>query len=303
MKILCLHGRGTSGAIFKSQTSSIRARLADLNLDFDFLDGQYPCTPAPGVDLFYPPPYYSYYEESPTNTTTPDSHHKTHTWLASIIAERGPYDLVLAFSQGTALAASMILLHELQAQETEFLDPDPESTGPFKSAIFICGGPSLPLLESIGYYISPHTKSRDLASRSVLSSMADSAAILSRGSSRWSSPGLDFDSPPTHPDPDHDQHPGPRVEEQLPSSFTFNKEAEIRREIAGPVQISIPTVHIYGEKDPRYIAGIQLSEVCVRGKRKVYNHGGGHEIPRFEAVSSAIADLVRWAVWAARAEL
>ncbi|KAI9369884.1 hypothetical protein BJX61DRAFT_517787 [Aspergillus egyptiacus] len=128
--------------------------------------------------------------------------------------------------------------------------------------------------------------------------MANSTAILSRGSARWTPRGLDFSFACTAPDTGLANVYGTAI----PSSFTIDKEDEIRREMAGPVQIGVPTVHIYGERDPRYIAGIQLSEICVKGKRKVYNHGGGHEIPRFEAVSRAIADLVRWAVWAANAE-
>ncbi|KAL4873913.1 hypothetical protein BDV12DRAFT_58 [Aspergillus spectabilis] len=301
MKVLCLHGRGTSGAIFKSQTSSIRSRLTDLKLDFDFLDGPYPSLPAPGIDLFYPPPYYSYYEEYPQNTTF-ETLQRTHTWLSNIIAERGPYDLVLTFSQGSVLAASMLLLHEIGrkshtlAERDEHTNAEEEIPPPFKSAIFICGGAPFPLLETIGYTITPQTKAQDLASKSALTSMANSTAILSRGSGQWTASGLDFDFTPN---PNFEPHNQIHIHTYLPFAHTFNKEEEIRREICGPVRISVPTVHIYGERDPRYVAGIQLSEICVKGSRKVYNHGGGHEIPRFEAVSGAIADLVRWAVRAA----
>ncbi|KAJ0427058.1 serine hydrolase FSH [Aspergillus carlsbadensis] len=309
MKVLCLHGRGTSGAIFKSQTSSIRARLRDLNLDFDFLDGQYPCTPAPGIDLFYPPPYFSYVQDPPppngtANSYTIEAIQSTHAWLSSILAERGPYDLVLTFSQGAALAASMLLLHEVNQAQLTALDrvssngsSDSDNhearaaTPPFKSAIFICGGAPIPILEYIGFHIPHVTKARDLASRAALVSMADSSSILALGSSRWT--GFAHSSPGPL---------SPFDTQRLPSGFTYNKEEEIRREMRGPVQIGIPTVHIYGERDPRYVAGIQLSEVCVKSRRKVYNHGGGHEIPRFEAVSGAIADLVRWAVRAAQAQ-
>ncbi|KAL4884253.1 serine hydrolase-domain-containing protein [Aspergillus karnatakaensis] len=314
MKVLCLHGRGTSGHIFKSQTSSIRSRLTDLDLDFDFLDGPYPSPPAPGVDLFYPPPYYSYYDETPQDTTF-ETLQRTHTWLSDIIAERGPYDLVLTFSQGSILAASMLLLHEagrkihaLTDNTTDKVEELPiPGPPPFKSAIFICGGAPLPLLEHIGYNILPQTKTRDLASRAALASMASSSSILARGSTRWTSSGLDFDFT-LSPNASLTSYPGPynqihiHTHAPLPSAYAFNKEEEIRREITGPVRITVPTVHIYGERDPRYIAGIQLSEVCERGVRKVYNHGGGHEIPRLEAISGAIADLVRWAVRAAKAE-
>ncbi|KAL4817188.1 serine hydrolase-domain-containing protein [Aspergillus spinulosporus] len=348
VKILCLHGRGTSGAIFKSQTSSIRSRLADLNLIFDFLDGPYSSNPAPGIDLFYPPPYYTYYAESPHNTTI-DSIRSTQDWLSGVIAERGPYDLVMTFSQGAMVAAEALLMHQVEAECGEFqqvqsaiMDGAHDEEGreskiaadegrvgnvlpPFKSAIFICGGAPLTLLEHIGYNIPEITKARDLVSRSALAQMAGSEAILSKGSARWTaspaissnldmSMNLNFGLFNLSPYPSHTRDLDDNNINIL--QLTFNKEDEIRREIsAGPttavpstgsnaslnglVKIKIPTVHIYGERDPRYIAGVQLSEVCEKRSRKEYNHGGGHEIPRFEAVSGAMADLVRWAVRAA----
>ncbi|KAL5336584.1 serine hydrolase-domain-containing protein [Aspergillus crustosus] len=362
MKILCLHGHGTSGAIFKSQTSSIRSHLKDLNLTFDFIDAPYPSAPAPGIDLFYPPPYYSYHDES-SGSTTLETIQETQRWLEGIIAERGPYDLVMGFSQGCVVAAGLLLLDEFehrnavarktreQGEQKEegiqgYGKEEEEDEGekikrriPFKAVIFICGSAPLPLLEHIGYTISARTKARDLASRAALASMASSACILARGSNRWTASGLDFDfsfdfdldfnasfdstltSNPNPPGPhihDNDNNngnnntkPRKRIHIHLPPRYTspINKEEEIRLELSNPTstsitnprtrtKITIPTVHIYGERDPHYIAGIQLSEVCdtAGGKRKVYNHGGGHEIPRFEAVGGAIAGLVRWAV-------
>ncbi|KAL4903887.1 hypothetical protein BDW74DRAFT_179472 [Aspergillus multicolor] len=339
LKILCLHGRGTSAAIFQSQTSSIRSRLTDLNLSFDFVDGPHPSTPAPGIDLFYPPPYYTFYPESAQNTTI-ETIKSTQKWLAGIIAKRGPYDVVMTFSQGSSVAAEALLLHELsQSLQTstavEHTNADENignSNPPFKSGIFICGGAPLTLMSHIGYAVPEITKARDLASRDALAQMASSEAILSNGSARWSANshsdmnlGLSFGighglfnlNPYPSPTSDIDDNNINTLQ------LTFNKEDEIRREISrphpypspnytappnlahkssygfAPVKVSIPTVHIYGERDPRYIAGIQLSEVCEKSTRKVYNHGGGHEIPRFEAVSGAMADLVRWAVRAA----
>ncbi|KAL4800264.1 serine hydrolase-domain-containing protein [Aspergillus venezuelensis] len=352
MKILCLHGRGSSGAIFKSQTSSICSRLTDLDLTFDFIDGPYPCLPAPGLDLFYKGPYYSFYpdiktaDKTPTATTDIEIILKAQEWLEGVIRDRGPYDMVLGFSQGTAVASAALLLHAAQVQvqaQSPSTSPrpsapcqlqtpvenedgeDPEKglfspPPPFKSAILICGGASLPLLEHIGYTLSPLTKARDLASRAALKTMASSESILSHGSNRWTGSGLNFPAisiptpysfsnpyPTPLPTPSLSQGPSlslgigldGTISSAIPHAPSITSENDIRREMTGPVKISIPTVHIYGERDPRYVAGIQLSEVCERTKRKIYNHGGGHEIPRFEAVSGALADLVRWAVRAA----
>ncbi|KAJ9411857.1 hypothetical protein DTO045G8_7 [Paecilomyces variotii] len=254
-KILCLHGKGTSGAIFKSQTSSIRAHLKDLDVDFHFIDAPYRSTPAAGIDLFYPGPYYSFWESE-------DASHIAHTraWLNQLIAKSGPYDAVMAFSQGCSVSADMLLHHQAES---------PNSPPPFKSAIFICGGPLLTELERLGYTISLDAWERDHASRKALAEQADVSAILSKGSARWGA-GLDSAA--------------------LPS---FD---ELTSEITGPYQIQVPTAHVYGAKDPRYFSGVQLAGLGEPSKRKVFDHGGGHEIPRTDVVSRTIADMVRWAL-------
>ncbi|KAE8353221.1 serine hydrolase FSH [Aspergillus coremiiformis] len=253
MRILCLHGKGTSGDIFKSQTTSFRSRLSDLNAQFDFIDAPYPSTPAAGIDLFYKPPYYSFYQED-----TIPAVRSASKWLLDLVAERGPYDAVMCFSQGCVLAASTLLLH---AHES------PHTPPPFKSAIFICGGAPLTFLESIGYEIPPAVTQRDLASRMKLAAQADSAAILAQGSERWRGDG-----------------------------WEVTDEEAVRRELIGGVKIGLPTVHVYGKKDPRYVAGLQLSGLCVEHQRRVFDHGGGHEIPRGSEVTDALAELVRWAL-------
>ncbi|KAB8276863.1 serine hydrolase FSH [Aspergillus minisclerotigenes] len=234
MRILCLHGRGTSAQIFKSQTTSFRSRLNDLPITFDFIDAPYPTTPASGIDLFYDPPYYTFWPDD-----SPTSLQNARTWLLNHIAKNGPYDAVLGFSQGCSLAALTLLLH---AHESPLTPP------PFKAAIFICGGAPLPLLEELGYTITPEMRSRDAESRKKLSIQADSAGI--RG--------------------------------------------EMERCGIGKVKIGVPTVHVYGRKDPRFVAGVQLSGVCEGSVRQCFDHGGGHDIPRSSAVSERLAELVRW---------
>lgn len=180
--------------------------------------------------------------------------------LNEYIAQHGPYDAALMFSQGCVLGSSMLLFHQ---EETPHLPP------PFKAGIFICGGASLSVLEEMGFHVSAAARERDLASRSALEAQAGSSAVLSQGSSRWTGLGA------------------------LDGGLS---EEELRGEIASPYRIDVPTVHIYGSKDPRYAAGVHLSGVCEPAKRRVFDHGGGHEIPRSEAVSIEIAELVQWAL-------
>ena len=180
------------------------------------------------------------------------------TRLNEYIAKNGPYDLAMSFSQGCALATSALLFHH---EETPHLPP------PFKAAMFICGGAPLPALEYLGFHVSPEAMERDAASRAALAKQAESSAVLARGGDRWT--GL----------------------ESLDDGLS---EEQLRNEITSPYRISIPTVHVYGKKDPRYAAGVHLSGICDPAKRRTYDHGGGHEVPRTKIVSSTIAELTEW---------
>ncbi|CAG8274320.1 unnamed protein product [Penicillium nalgiovense] len=254
MKVLCLHGKGTSGAIFRSQISTFRTKLPD-DIEFDFIDGPFKSDAAAGIDIFYNPPYYSFWENDSV-----DSIRATYDWLTEHIAKNGPYDLALMFSQGCVLGSSALLFHQ---EETPHLPP------PFKAAIFVCGGASLGVLEEMGFPVSAEARERARASRSALAQQATSSALLAQGANRWT--GL----------------------ETLDSGLS---EDELRKEITSPYRINVPTVHIYGSKDPRWAAGVHLSGICEPSKRRTYDHGGGHEIPRTAAVSNSIAELFQWAV-------
>jgi hypothetical protein len=127
----------------------------------------------------------------------------------------------------------------------------------------------LGVLEEMGFHVSAEARERDRASRSALAKQATSSALLAHGADRWT--GL----------------------ETLDSGLS---EDELRKEITSPYRINVPTVHIYGSKDPRWAAGVHLSGICEPSKRRTYDHGGGHEIPRTAAVSNSIAELFQWAV-------
>lgn len=225
----------------------------DDDIDFDFVNAPHPSTPAAGIELFYGPPYYCFWKED-----TVENIAAARAWLDELVASRGPYDGVMMFSQGCVLGSSVLLHHQRQQK----------TPPPFKFAIFICGGPSLKVLEQeLGFTVSREAWELDLASRKALQERASASAILAEGSQRWKD-----------------------VKDQTKLS-----PDELARLVTGPYQITIPTVHVYGSKDPRYFAGLQLANLCDPQVRRVYDHGGGHEIPRKEAVSSTIASLIRWA--------
>ena len=68
------------------------------------MDAEFDCPPTPGVEDFYPAPYFGWYSQY-----DPPAVLKSHDYLREIIASDGPYDGVIAFSEGAATAASMML--------------------------------------------------------------------------------------------------------------------------------------------------------------------------------------------------
>ena len=58
------------------------------------------------------------------------------------------------------------------------------------------------------------------------------------------------------------------------------------------VRIDIPTAHVYGRNDVDVGKSEQLVELCEEGKRVVFVHGGGHDVPRTREVSQGIARAV-----------
>ncbi|KAL2048880.1 hypothetical protein ABVK25_010832 [Lepraria finkii] len=127
MRFLCLHGMGTSGAIFSAQTSAFRSKLDPQKYTFDFVDAPHESGPAWGIEAFFPPPNYTFWQ-----SIDPGNIAEAHQWLFSHIdQQREPYDAVLCFSQGCAVVSSLILHHN---------NEHPEQPLPFKAAVFICGG-------------------------------------------------------------------------------------------------------------------------------------------------------------------
>ena len=166
------------------------------------------------------------------------------------------------FSQGCALSSSLLLYHQ------KF---HPEKAPPFKVAIFICGGLFLPVLSDLGLEVSEKAKEIDEASKVQLMAKASSEAILKDGTDRW---GVGFD---------------PILHNDKSDIFGFNFNNIPKESL-----IQIPTVHVYGTKDPRYPSSVTLEHFCEEKVRRTYDHGGGHDIPRIKDVSVRMAELVEW---------
>jgi len=123
MHFLCLHGLGTNSHVFETQTASLRHEM-DRHHTFSFVEGTIACAIAPEIKAFFPlnDEYFQYYEP------TADSVSLAVLQLSRYIAEEGPFDGVIAFSMGAALA-STYLIQEAQAGRPL----------PFRCAVFFSG--------------------------------------------------------------------------------------------------------------------------------------------------------------------
>ncbi|KAK9417673.1 hypothetical protein SUNI508_01430 [Seiridium unicorne] len=263
MKILCLHGKGTSGWIFKSQTSSLRRKLEeispDLTCEFDFVDGPQPSAPAPDTPLFYDPPHYAFYEGTDVKAIR-----KAREWLGEILEQRGPYDGALLFSQGCALVSSYMLYQQWY---------EPEAPPPFRFALFMCGGVPITALKDLGVPVSKEVEDLDEATKRQL--VEKTTCEITRD--RWQL--TDYATVVRRAQFDSD------------NCFGLNLNR-----IPPELKIRIPTAHVYGRKDPRLPASVQLAGLCDPYIRKVYDHGGGHELPRNREVSEELAHLLLWCI-------
>jgi hypothetical protein len=79
--------------------------LLTTEIDFDFVDAPSIGAPAPGIEeMFNSPPYFVW-----NRCYEPREVSKVHDYVRGVQAQRGPYDGVIGFSEGAALAAALLL--------------------------------------------------------------------------------------------------------------------------------------------------------------------------------------------------
>ncbi|KAF2093097.1 hypothetical protein NA57DRAFT_81776 [Rhizodiscina lignyota] len=124
MRVLCLHGMGTNNDVFAMQTLALRAQLGCSSVHkFEFVEGNVEYPAAPGISTLFPSTtgYWAYFDPSSASSIL-----QAIEDLAAYIASEGPFDGVMAFSQGAALAAMLLAR--------------PSLAPVFTFAIFICAG-------------------------------------------------------------------------------------------------------------------------------------------------------------------
>ena len=282
MKILCLHGMGTNPPVFEAQTAKVRALLGP-TFSFDFIEGEKPCEPAPGIAEVYSGPYIAFYEDP-----TPEQVAEAHDLVNEVIEEDGPFDGIMGFSQGAALAASLILQRQTD---------HPTEPAQFRFAIFMCGMlPCSPyaqfndhLLDGFRRTVTdvPMSAAEEkdrlrLARKAYANDIEWTGAVAGAFHPKCSqATGEEFIAVL-----ESLRSSKNRLTESLPASY---------HPAWDPIRIEIPTAHIVGAKDPWNPLSLLLKQMCTEEKSKLYDHRGGHEIPRSETVAIAIKDCIIWA--------
>lgn len=97
-------GRSYSSGADPSFTGPLIALLKN-QIEFDFVDAPFVSAPAPDIgELFESPPYFAW-----NQCYEPCEVSKVHDYVRGVQAKSGPYDGVIGFSEGAALAAALLL--------------------------------------------------------------------------------------------------------------------------------------------------------------------------------------------------
>ncbi|KAL5041371.1 hypothetical protein BDW71DRAFT_217901 [Aspergillus fruticulosus] len=134
MRFLCLHGMGTNGKIFEIQTAAIRHSLGDRHT-YEWLDGPVTTQMAPGIgDMVSEHDEFLMWADD-----TEQSQALALTELLEFTENEGPFDVLMAFSQGAGCGATL-LIHLIQLQQCRGSEA---VRLPFRCAVFFCGAPPL----------------------------------------------------------------------------------------------------------------------------------------------------------------
>ena len=117
LRILCLHGWRTSGKILSMQTAAMQYHTP---LEYHFVTAPHAAEGPPdsGIGLYYPNhKYFEWYLKSMSN----DGHYvgldESIKLVLSTLIQEGPFDGILGFSQGAAMATRLAQLQHSTDQK------------------------------------------------------------------------------------------------------------------------------------------------------------------------------------------
>ncbi|KAK7959441.1 uncharacterized protein PG986_004295 [Apiospora aurea] len=277
MRILALHGLGASGAMLKAQLAPL-VKSFGADHQFIFFEGAIPCGRGPAVPAWESGPFQSY----ATGFTPQEMREALHR-IDTFIQKNGPFDGVLGFSLGSAMAISYILNQQRK---------HPDSRPPFDFALFFSpifvASPDDACYERLVDRIldGDHEGFRAEFPDGDFASLIDSdeervfTEYLKIVLSMHSSVG--------------DILPNTRLDflsfEAKASNVPRLLHPDIYKE-----RVRIPTVHVSGTSDvPAMEEQSRVAEgLYTPSLAQLYRHGGGHEIPFKKTEVAAIISMVK----------
>ncbi|EGX96859.1 DUF341 domain protein [Cordyceps militaris CM01] len=274
MRFIGLHGVGSSGSICESQFVPLM-KAADPSYEFVFVDGPIEFIRGPGMGAQFNGPFFSHAEGySPKQMRNALDH------LEAAIDQLGPFDGVVGFSQGAALAVAY--MHD-QVHRT--------GQNPFKVAFLfstVCAfspNPDQSLAEiqglcKLGRELGAATEaqpdkglsSSELALYEALSNvikpLRDGHALL---------PDIDLDL------------------------YTKGDGAEAPRLLLPQLmdrKLSIPSIHVHGKKDAQFMRDMSLIARAMFDPKmiKTLEHSGTHHPPQKDSEVRAAVRAMEWAI-------
>ncbi|KAI0387172.1 serine hydrolase FSH [Hypomontagnella monticulosa] len=216
-----------------------------------------------------------------------------HEAVRNRIKNEAPFDIILGFSQGAALAASLLCHEEIQIQEkgepqSPYYD-SPSHPRLCRAAIFMCS--PLPFSKSLKYGTDVR--------RHFGITAAPLSSELQRAAPHTSTtfPGTLMPSG-RYLKPDQAELVGYLDKEEGggigPFYQMFHSDAD------SLPRLSVPTVHVIGRFDQLWRNhSRELVKMCIpldrdcAAQRWVYEFEGGHEIPKDEEEIADICDMIK----------
>ncbi|MCJ1396153.1 hypothetical protein MMC18_009042 [Xylographa bjoerkii] len=297
MRILALHGYGTSGAILRSQLDTFISR-ADASYEFQSLSLNTSShtrllSSHTGLGNFVTGPFLCY-----NSALAPTDIQRCCDLLDDVVAEQGPFDGVLGFSQGGSLALTYLLQHEIQ---------HPDAPPPFRFAI---------LFSTIAAFSPDAAFGAEVLASLTPSDLAVLASFPHADFSQLSSPNADkralvetlahaleiaknggFISAETED--------GSAAFVGSGTKRDYSRLPRVMHPALLVERVRVPTVHVAGQKD--HAGLVELSKlmrgVCDARVMRSLVHAGGHDVPRLAKDVKAVLVAMEWAVEQSRRQV
>ncbi|KAI1740574.1 serine hydrolase-domain-containing protein [Xylaria scruposa] len=272
MRILCLHGTAINATIFQSKTEKMRSFLPQDYL-YEWFEGDIHVVPQKFLSEVYPGPYLTY-----VDILTADSVARALRRIEEFIESDGPFDGVMGVSEGSMLAAALLLKHQIE---------NPFSAPLFRFAIFISGTLPFSWSSSVGQDVSglitgddPLSTDASLWQRQadcgpVYAPLPDSEAyMLADMFPTWKSRVQSLEDLIRAPENTHLR------------PYCFHPDLHEER-------INIPTAHVWGLQDLFKPHAEHLVRLCDTTVAAVYEHSGAHDVPHSIEDNKRFSEVIR----------